>query len=237
MNLEILKDNDFDIGRVISSSPFSPLSIGSEFKPAHVLEPLLEPLSYWPSLKRSLITGAHCPLRDLDDDLRQKDFEMALSKGNGRAANEESEWIAEQFDEEIRKGWVLALPLEAHKDLKGCVFAPLNVVKQDTINEFNEIVDKKRLCHNLSSEGKFSKESVNSRTIREELSEVFYGHALLRLIHYIVWLRICYPTERILLTKGDFKSAYRRLHASFQAILLSVSTMTWKGFKYLPGSP
>ena len=80
------------------------MSIGSEFKPASVLEPLLRNLESWPLLKESLLHGAQCPQTNVDEQLLQKEFELAVKKGNARSAVEESEWIADQFQEEVEKG-------------------------------------------------------------------------------------------------------------------------------------
>jgi hypothetical protein len=52
---------------------------------------------------------------------------------------------------------------------------------------------------------------VNARVIRENLDELYYGHSLYRLLHYIVSLRLNYPSTKILLAKTDLKGAYRRI--------------------------
>ena len=46
---------------------------------------------------------------------------------------------------------------------------------------------------------------------------MIYGFCLLRLIHYIVALRLEYPEERILISKYDFSDAYRRVAHSAAA--------------------
>ena len=109
-NLKLLSQHDGSIGKVIEQAAFSPMSIGSEFKPPDVLEPILANHPSWPQLKDSLLHGASCPIREMDDDTMQRDFDIALQRGNCKSATEEGEWIAEQFHE---KGWTLALPLHA----------------------------------------------------------------------------------------------------------------------------
>ena len=42
----------------------------------------------------------------------------------------------------------------------------------------------------------------------DELTPCVFGHALLRIIHFILHLRRKFPNVRIFLQKGDFKSAY-----------------------------
>jgi hypothetical protein len=41
-----------------------------------------------------------------------------------------------------------------------------------------------------------------------------FGHALLRIIHFILHMRTRFPNKRIFLQKVNFKSAYRRMHLS-----------------------
>jgi hypothetical protein len=71
-NLSILAKHNYNTGAVIENSRFSPMSIGSEFKPAEVLEPLLGNLKSWPLLKKSLIFGAQCPQTTVEPDILQK---------------------------------------------------------------------------------------------------------------------------------------------------------------------
>jgi len=63
--------------------------------------------------------------------------------------------------------------------------------------------------------------------IEDELTPCRYGFALLRFIHKIAALRAIYPAARILLSKFDFKSAYRRVH--FRAKSALQSCITTKG--------
>jgi hypothetical protein len=92
----------------------------------------------------------------MDDDTLRRDFDIALKRGNRKSAMEEGEWIAEQFQEEVEKGWTLALPL-ASRLFKDDVCAPPGVVHQDSIDETGKkIVPKKRLVHNMSKEGVIS---------------------------------------------------------------------------------
>ena len=52
--------------------------------------------------------------------------------------------------------------------------------------------------------------------------EMIYGWCLTRVIHYIVALRLKYPSERILIAKYDFSDAYRRIVHSGKAAAQSV---------------
>jgi hypothetical protein len=235
-NFKLLRQHDGNIGKVIEQAAFSPMSIGSEFKPPDILEPLLANHHSWPQLKDSLLHGASCPIREMDDDTMQRDFDIALKRGNSKSAEEEGEWLAAQFQEEVEKGWTLALPLHASKLLKNGVYAPLGVVHQDSIDETGKIIPKKRIVHNMSKEGAISHCSANSRTKEEELETVKYGFCHRRVTHSIVSLRERHPNDKILLCKGDFKSAYRRKHSAWDAVLLSLTSIVHLGFQFLLAS-
>ena len=47
---------------------------------------------------------------------------------------------------------------------------------------------------------------------------------LSRVIHYILWLRLQYPDKRILISKADLDSAYRRAHVDERA---AAKSLTW----------
>jgi len=108
----------------------------------------------------------------------------------------------------------------------GAVVGPVGIVSQDSIDAFCHRLPKDRPIHDqLFSFG--SSQSLNNRVIEDELTPCRYGFALLRFIHKIAALRSIYPAPRILLSKFDFKSAYRRVH--FRAELALQSCITTKG--------
>jgi hypothetical protein len=69
---------------------------------------------------------------------------------------------------------------------------PLGIVKQDTINEYSEIIPKWQLTYDMSFNiVKSTYQSVDHRVICEELTPpCHYGTAILRHIHFIVHLRL-----------------------------------------------
>ena len=122
--------------------------------------------------------------------------------------------------DEVSRGWQLILPREVVLQLPRAVLAPLGLIEQDTINEFGEIVPKWRLTHDQSFNViKQTSRSVNDRLITEDLTPCIYGKALHRHIHFVAGLRKRHPTTRILQTKVDWKSAYRRLHNSAETAI------------------
>ena len=94
---------------------------------------------------------------------------------------------------EVKKGWAILLPDENIEDIPGLVISPLGVADHLGISESGEYVEKLRVTHDLSWPGKISKESINSRIIKDELEPIMFGHCLLRIIHYICNLRKHFP--------------------------------------------
>ncbi len=222
-NYEILQLYDMDIEAALSAQPFSALTVGSEFRPVPVLEPLLYFHPLWNRVKQWLTFGVQYPLRPIPDEDRTIDLQANDARGNHKSALAHDERITKMLKEEVERGWQLILPREALPMIRGGVLAPLGIVEQDTINEFGEIVPKWRLTHDMSFNViPTTSRSVNNRVIIEELTPCRYGTALLRHIHYIVHLRLRHPTSRLLQSKCDCKAAYKRLHFDPRMIVQAI---------------
>jgi len=88
--------------------------------------------------------------------------------------------------------------------------APMNIMEQNTIDEFRRVVPKDILTHDQSWKWGGSGTSVNSRVRKELLQETRYGFCIRRIVYWTVAARRQYPNQKILATKIDYKSAYRR---------------------------
>jgi len=115
------------------------------------------------------------------------------------------------------------LVADATKHLPGAVVGPVGIVSQDSIDAFGQRLPKDRPIHDQSFSF-CSGQLLNNRVIGDELTPGRYGFALLRFIHKIAALRAIYPAARILLSKFDFKSAYRRVHFWAESALQSCIT-------------
>jgi len=85
-NLEILRGYDMNLESALQAQPFSSLSIGSEFCPANMLEPLcgLHPL--WPRVKQWLLMGVDYPLEPISEADRLADLHANFERGNHQLA-------------------------------------------------------------------------------------------------------------------------------------------------------
>ena len=115
--------------------------------------------------------------------------------------------------DEVAHGWQLPLPIECAHRIPNAVIAPLGLVEQFSIDAAAQRISKRRLTHDQSFDVvPGSNRSVNHRLITEELTPSRFGRAFSRHLHTIAHLRRLHPNQRILQTKVDCKSAYRRIH-------------------------
>jgi hypothetical protein len=212
-NLGILQQYDYDLGRALAAQPDSIVSPGCEFRPTSLLRPICGHHPLWPRAAEWLSTGVTFPSASLPEDHRLEDLTAMIARGNHQSAKQRAPTLAKMMRSEVAHGWQLPLPASAALSIPHAVIAPMGLVEQATINERGEIVDKLRVTHDQSfNPVKGTRRSVNDRVHRDLLTPCMFGRALLRHIHQIVALRHRHPTEIILQSKVDWKSAYRRLH-------------------------
>jgi hypothetical protein len=223
LNFELLEAHDFDFQQLLFGDIYSPTRAGSEFRPIPLLEPIFTGHPLWTRIRRSILHGADFPLRPISEDARLIDLDDALEYGNHKSAENGASELTEMLKKEVQKGWQLPLPIDRLHEITNLILGPIGLAAQMTIDKAGNIIPKNRLTHDQSMA--FSSGlPVNTRVIEDELTDCAYGFALRRYIHYIVDLRAKFPDTAILLSKFDFKSAYRRVHLAIQAAKSSVIT-------------
>ena len=85
-NLAVLRRYKGDLRVALASQPFSTISPGSEFRPAHLLAPLLSCHPLWSAFANRITDGAEFPLRDIPDAERLADVAASLARGNHKSA-------------------------------------------------------------------------------------------------------------------------------------------------------
>ena len=161
---------------------------------------------------RSILSeGSNWPLEELNFEARSDDLREAIEFGNHKGAENDPTLLQELVEKDVKHAYAFPLPLSKIHRLKGVLMAPMNIQKQNTINEHGMIIEKDRLTHNQSYEWA-SGTSVNSRVDTEQLLVNRFGSCLRRIINWVVSARIQHPGCPILASKIDFKSAYRRAH-------------------------
>ena len=113
------------------------------------------------------------------------------------------------------------------EDLPGCEVAPLGVASQWTIGEDESRQPKLRLTHDQSFNAtKGQSRSVNDRVLTDNLMPAHFGRALMQFLHYVCQLRRLFQNERLLITKVDCNSAYRRVHLQAETALKVCTVIT-----------
>jgi hypothetical protein len=210
-NFRVLRDASFDLHSLLMSNTGCVTHPGDEFRPVSLLDPIFKRHPLWQRVRQMLTVGAKFPLEPLDDEARLRDLAAAHERGNHGGATRKPTALDTFFRDEVKKGWMLPLPLSKLDQIPNLCLSPVNIVEQGTIDMHGNRVKSERLTHDLSFDFGSGK-PVNARAIDEQLTPCFYGHALRRFCHYIVALRQQHPNIRIFLAKFDWKSAYRRLH-------------------------
>jgi hypothetical protein len=210
-NFLFLSDHDLDLSKALLAQKGSPLDYGSEFKPVGVLKPLFRHHPNWCRMEKILKEGSEWPMEDISPRDRTSDLKEALSFGNHKGASNNKELLKKLVEKDILHGYGLVLPLDKMELIPGVLMAPMNITNQNTIDETGKTIGKDRLTHDQSYEWG-SGSSVNSRVLKDELLPCKFGACLKRLINWAVAARRKFPGKRILVSKIDYKSAYRRCH-------------------------
>jgi len=88
---------------------------------------------------------------------------------------------------------------------------PLGIAHQFSIDEEGNRISKHRETYDATFPSP-SGDSVNNRTLDDELLPCIYGQCLRRVLHGLLELRKEYPKTKIFMSKYDLDAAYRRIH-------------------------
>ena len=213
-NQDLLRRTGNDLGALIAEQPFSVMTLGSEFRQVKDLRPLLSSHPLWPRWEEGLTAGVSYPLAPYSAEEMALDLDAQLGRGNHKSALDCIGVLDDLNKVDTAHGYSFCLPAVAVRDIHEAAVAPHGVVHQGTIDEFGNHASKDRPTHDQSFAARPEGQSVNSRCLMEFLTPCMFGHALLRLIHFVLHLRRSFPRRKILLQKVDFKAAYRRVHLS-----------------------
>jgi hypothetical protein len=141
-NIAIMSKYNFHLRRALEANKVSPLGPGKEFKPLNVLREVFGLHPLWPKMKRILEHGSDWPLEEISEEERQQDVLDALTFGNHKGALAKPNLLCKLIGKDIIFGYSLALPLSSVTSIPGICMAPMNIMAQNTIDEFDCIVPK-----------------------------------------------------------------------------------------------
>lgn len=119
-------------------TPNTTLSYGSEFKPLHVIAPLLHHHQHWPSFKEIIDASVSCyPLKDITETDQLNDITTLTARGNHKSSHtpENSAALNKAFNKEVSFEWAIPLLPHCIKHIPGASITPLGVAVQWSINE------------------------------------------------------------------------------------------------------
>jgi hypothetical protein len=218
-NAAILRNVDCDLRRALrNESSASPLQFGSEFWSTAILAPLLGHHPQWYKIHSLLEDGCTFLADPLDEVDCLIQIEHALDFGNHKGALKHPVELHALLTEDVTHGFNLPVDLRLAHTILGLVLSPMNIARQNTIDETGRVIEKDRLTHDHSYNF-FPQSSINSRCQLDLHEPCLFGKALSRIFHWIIHLRSRFPHNRILITKTDWKAAYRRAHLAIQTAL------------------
>ena len=125
------------------------------------------------------------PLKPLDEELRRNNIDTSLAFGNHKGASLQPNLLQKLVSKDVHFGYCLPLPLDKAQKIPGALLAPMNIQKQNTIDEYGRIIEKDRLTHDQSYKW-LSRTSVNSRVITEELLPCMFGACIKRIVNWTI---------------------------------------------------
>ena len=227
-NFCVLAKYGMDFGKALEAQNKSPLGYGSEFRPPEVLQQVFGCHPIWARFHSLLLRGSDWPMEELSSELRKGDVQDALKFGNHKGATEKPVLLKKLVAKDVIHGYGLVLPLTKVLRIPDLLMAPMNIMNQNTIDEHGRIVGKDRLTHDQSYKW-ISGTSVNSRVLKEDLLPCRFGACIKRLSNWAVAARRKHPGRRILATKIDYKSAYRRCHLNWRTALQTCTQLSDEG--------
>ena len=232
-NSQLIERFDFDMQRVIDSHPDSVITPGSEFRTAQILEPLLAGHPYWSRFHHNITHGVSYPLTaEEDEPARRAENQAILEYGNHASGKKNPEALSKVLRKDASKGFSLPITFDCAKRIKHSRISPMGVAHQLGIDANGDLVPKDRLTHDQSFSLGFCP-STNDLINQSKLIDLVMGHCLDRVLHQIVALRWKFPTDRILISKFDWSSAYRRVHGNGDVAARNITIDPSNSFAHL----
>jgi hypothetical protein len=130
---------------LLESQRNSPVGYCLEFHNKDTLPHLFARHPNWNRMTQILQNGSEWPLEPLNEDSRCADINKALAFGNHNGALMQPELLKKLVSKDIHFGYCLPLPLTIATNIPDILIAPMNIQKQNTIDEHGRSVPKDRL--------------------------------------------------------------------------------------------
>ena len=125
---------------------------------------------------------------DISENKRVSELHANLTKGNHKSAKENQQEFNDYLKQDVRYGFAVPVLCELVHKIPNALVQPGGLASQYTLTPDGSRVPQKRLTHDLTYEQTGTNISVNNRIDLKQYTPMFYGHCLLRIIHFIVAL-------------------------------------------------
>jgi hypothetical protein len=169
---------------------------------------------------------------EIPDEVRRTELAGQLARGNHKSTTSNPDVAEGALETDVRHGFALPLPASIIPKIPGAMVQPYGLASQFSLQADGSRKLKHRLMHDLSYQlDPKGKVSINSRVDMHQYPEMIFGWCLPRIVHFIIALRIAFPTKQILIAKYDFSDAYRRVAHLASAAVQSITV--WAGIAFL----
>ena len=225
-NGKLLEKMDFDIGRLITEFRDTTLGYGSEFRTVEQLRPLLGRHPHFFKLAQILTYGMpYVFTSTLDDSTRSAELHKLLARGNHKSAKAFPEQVDALLTKDVTHGFSIPVPVNAVPKIPHAAVQPLGLAQQWTLDENGVRCVKFRMTQDLSFATTKTGPpiSINDRIDMTAYAEMIYGWCLSRITHFVVAIRLKFPTRVIFISKYDYSDAYRRIAHSAEAAAQTIA--------------
>ena len=225
-NEKILKSVDFEMDRLISKYADTTLGYGSEFRTINQIKPLIGRHPHFGKLEKLLESGMPYIFKsELDGATKLNELQTILSRGNHKSARDVPEVVDKLLAKDVTHGFTIPIPIDIVPSIPGAAVQPLGIAQQWTMTEEGGREVKHRMTQDLSfsSVKDGPPRSINQRVDMSAYPEMVYGWCMMRILHYIVAVRLAFPDKAIFISKYDYSDAYRRIAHSAVAAAQTIA--------------
>jgi hypothetical protein len=132
-----------------------------------------------------------------------------LRRGNHKSAMERPLETQALFTKDVKHGFSMPCLASVARDIPGAMVQPCGMAQQFALQTDGSREIKNRLTHDLSFSSGDPTLAVNQRIDMDQYPEMIYRWCLLRVLHFVVVLRLAHPDRKIFISKYDFSYAYK----------------------------
>jgi hypothetical protein len=161
--------------------------------------------------------------RELCEKERILELTAMIGQGNHKSAEEAARAVVKLLHQDVHHAFCFPFDASVVPKVPNAMVQPCGMVRQHTLQEDGSRAEKSRLTQDLSISSDDRKLAVNERINLSAYPDMIYGWCLLRVLHFVVALRLANPGIRIFISKWDFSDTYRRVTHTAQSALQSVA--------------